>query len=120
MANAFSKLFTLPARFIFRHTGLRKAIQAQIKGMRLRVVPLVARYNSRNGVLAVDICNRNGMGAKLEWCLEILAYCDAHGMLPQFRFSYPDSRPNEDYFGPYFSLRREAKSAKFTRIHRPE
>jgi len=115
--NAFLKLLKLPVKLILRQPGLRKRVRKQVKAMRLRLMPLVARYNSRNGVLAVDICKDTGMGAKLEWCLEILAYCDAHKLRPQVRFSYLDSGPDEDYFGPYFSLRPQVSPARFTRIH---
>jgi hypothetical protein len=62
----------------------------------------LARFHSRHGVLAVELRSTVGLGAKLEWCLEIMAHCDDHGLLPQFRFSYPNSRPSVDYFGSLF------------------
>jgi hypothetical protein len=34
-----------------------------------------------------------------------MAYCDDHGLLPRFRFSYPDARSPEDHFGSLFSIR---------------
>jgi hypothetical protein len=34
-----------------------------------------------------------------------MAYCDDHGLLPRFRFSYPDARIPEDHFGSLFNIR---------------
>jgi len=64
-----------------------------------------ARHNARDGVLGVEIRSTVGLGAKLEWCLEIMAYCDDHGLQPRFRFSYPDAPVPADYFGSLFSIR---------------
>jgi len=76
-----------------------------------------ARYNSRNGVLAIHIRSTVGLGAKLEWCLEIIAHCNDHGLLPRFRFSYPDSQEPVDYFGSLFSIRNSQESpARFVTI----
>jgi hypothetical protein len=36
--------------------------------------------------------------------LEIIAFCEENNMHPQFRFSYPDSAPDEDYFGCFFAI----------------
>jgi hypothetical protein len=69
------------------------------------LVSRLARYHSRSGVFAVEIRSSVGLGAKLEWCLEIMAYCDEHGLIPEFRFSYPDAREPVDYFGRLFSIR---------------
>jgi len=80
---------------------------------------LVAKYNSRNGVFAVDIRSNVGLGAKLEWCLEILAYCDENGLVPHFKFSYPNSANSEDYFGKFFGIKgviEQAESAGFIKI----
>src|SRR6266511_503208 len=83
------------------------------------LISLVAKYNSRHGVFAVEIRSSVGLGAKLEWCLEILAYCDDNGLVPQFKFSYPNSGKSEDYFGKFFKLKEiidENKPVKFTTI----
>jgi hypothetical protein len=66
---------------------------------------LLARYNARHGVLAVEIRSTVGLGAKLEWCLEIMAYCNDHDLLPRFRFSFPDAEQEMDYFGSLFRIR---------------
>lgn len=81
------------------------------------LVSLLARYNSRNGVLAVEIRSSVGLGAKLEWCLEIMAYCNDNGLLPQFRFSYPDAQQPMDYFGSLFRIRdSQERRARFVKI----
>src|SRR6266545_4899857 len=83
------------------------------------LISLVAKYNSRNGVFAVEIRSTVGLGARLAWCLEILAYCDENGLIPQFKFSYPNSEKSEDYFGQFFSLKEiidEDKPTRFTTI----
>src|SRR6266542_4201895 len=48
------------------------------------LISLVAKYNSRNGVFAVEIRSTVGLGARLEWCLEILAYSVENGKSPIF------------------------------------
>ena len=83
------------------------------------LISLIAKHNSRNGVFAVEIRSCVGLGAKLEWCLEILAYCHEHGLVPQFKFSYPDSKKPEDYFGRFFILKATGdpgKTVRFTTI----
>ena len=74
-------------------------------GAKRTLVSVLARYHSRNGVLGVEIRSSVGLGAKLEWCLEIMAYCDEKGLRPQFRFSYPDTRQQADHFGRLFRMR---------------
>ena len=80
--------------------------------LRHLLVSLVIRYNSRNGVFAVEIKNSNGLGAKLEWCLEIMAYCDENGLTPLFKFSYPNSEKSEDYFGRFFRIKNTINKYK--------
>lgn len=81
------------------------------------LVSLLARYNTRSGVLGVEIRSTVGLGAKLEWCLEIMAYCNDKGLLPQFRFSYPGAPQSADHFGPLFSIRgSQARQARFVTI----
>jgi hypothetical protein len=63
------------------------------------------RFRALRGVLPIEIRSTVGLGAKLEWCLEIMAYCEENGLLPQFKFSYPTSSSSEDYFGPFFQIR---------------
>jgi hypothetical protein len=84
------------------------------------LISLLTKFNSRNGVFAVEIKSSVGLGAKLEWCLEILAYCHEHGLIPQFKFSYPNSAKSEDYFGKFFKLKEiivEDKTVRFTTIN---
>ena len=58
--------------------------------------------NIKNGVMAVEIRNTIGIGARLAWVLEILAFCDEKNLSPQFRFTYPNS--NKDYFKRFFRI----------------
>jgi hypothetical protein len=88
-----------------------------IMTLKRALVSSLARYNARQGVLAVDVRSTVGLGAKLEWCLEIMAYCNDTGLVPRFRFSYPDSRQRVDYFGSFFNIRdSEERPAKFVTI----
>jgi hypothetical protein len=81
------------------------------------LVSLRARQIARSGVLGVEIRSTVGLGARLEWCLEIMAYCDERGIEPRFRFSYPDARPPRDHFEPLFRVRgTEGRRARFVRI----
>jgi hypothetical protein len=83
------------------------------------LISLFAKYNSRNGVFAVEIRSTVGLGARLAWCLEILAYCDENGLIPQFKFSYPNSAKSEDYFGRFFGIKGvldKGKSPTFIKI----
>lgn len=81
---------------------------------------LMARHHARYGVLAVEIKSPVGLGAKLEWCLEIMAYCNEHDLLPYFKFAYPDSDGSEDHFSTLFttksSLHRPVKFIQITSI----
>src|SRR5262249_41848754 len=70
------------------------------------------KYNSRNGIFAVEIKSCVGLGARLEWCLEIMAYCHENGLNPQFKFSYPATNNCEDYFGRFFEIRRTVDKGK--------
>jgi hypothetical protein len=80
-------------------------------------ISLIVRYNSRKGMLAIDIRSTVGLGAKLEWSLEIMAYCDENGLIPQFKFSYPNSAKSEDYFGRFFRIKdMKDKPSRFVKI----
>jgi len=71
---------------------------------RKSAVSRMARAQSRKGILAVDIKNHLGIGARLIWCLEILLYSMENNIQPFFRFSYKDSRKDEDYFSAFFQM----------------
>ena len=60
-----------------------------------------------NGYVAVDFCNEVGIGARLVWCLNVLAYCDTNNLDADFRFSFPGAR-DTDFFAPFFRIRSEA------------
>lgn len=81
---------------------------------------LLISYNARNGIFAVEIRSTVGLGAKLEWCLEIMAYCNERGLIPQFKFSYPNSAQADDYFSSFFRiknpLRKKVRYAQISSI----
>ncbi len=72
------------------------------------------------GYVAVDFCNEVGIGARLVWCLNVLAYCEDHHLDADFRFSFPAS-PGTDFFSPFFSvspIRRSNARRRFVRAVR--
>jgi hypothetical protein len=90
------------------------SIKSKIK---LSFISLMVRYNTGNGILPVEIRSTVGLGAKLEWCLEILAYSNEHNLIPQFKFSYPNSGKFEDYFSRFFSLKCiQERPVRFVKI----
>jgi hypothetical protein len=81
------------------------------------LISLRARHIARSGRLGVEIRSTVGLGARLGWCLEIMAYCDERGLEPRFRFSYPEGRPARDHFEPLFRIRgADDRPARFVRI----
>lgn len=87
-------------------------------GIRKMLLPRLVRFRQRNGVLAVDIRNDYGIGAKISWCIEIFKYCEVKGLIPRIRFSYPGS--SKDYFSDYFSLKispADSQKTAFTTFH---
>jgi hypothetical protein len=83
---------------------IRLSDRVQLGLKRLRI-STVLTYHSRRGVFPIEIRSTVGLGAKLEWCLEIMAYCDENSLLPQFKFSYPTSASSDDYFSSFFKIR---------------
>lgn len=66
---------------------------------------IVAEIVKKKGTLPVEIRSYHGVGAKLEWALEIMAFCEENQLTPQFRFTYPNSDPEVNYFDSFFELR---------------
>lgn len=62
-----------------------------------------------NGYVAVDFCNEVGIGARLVWCLNVLAYCDTNKSEADFRFSFPRAQ-DTDFFAPFFFIRNPNRS----------
>ncbi len=60
------KLKRLSLRISFLVKNLNKKI---VKGTRSILIPLIINKRQKGGILAVDLCNRQGLGAKLEWSL---------------------------------------------------
>ena len=80
----------------------------------------IAAINMRCGIMAVDIKSHLEIGAKLEWVLEILAFCEEKKLTPQFKFTYPDSDKNENYFESFFEIKNKCyqnDSVEFITIH---
>lgn len=69
--------------------------------------------------MAVEIHNTVGIGARLEWVLEILAFCDENQLAPLFKFTYPGS--DKDYFKSFFAIKGNPTttpdSIKFIKIY---
>jgi hypothetical protein len=86
-------------------------------GLKRLLNSLLLKYYSRQGVFPIEIRSTVGLGARLTWCLEIMAYCDENGLLPQFRFSYANSEESGDYFGRCFRIKgAQAAPARFVTI----
>lgn len=68
----------------------------------------IVQFNMQQGVMAVEIRNSIGIGARLEWVLELLAFCDEHNLSPRFRFTYSGS--DTDYFAPFFKINKSEES----------
>ena len=65
---------------------------------------------TQQDVIALDIHSNHGIGAKLIWVLEILAYSDEKKLLPRFRFSYPNDINGVDYFNAFFGIKGAANN----------
>lgn len=76
--------------------------------LRIARVRAVAAANERKGVFCVDLRTDNGLGARLQSTLEILAYCDEHGLAPAIRFSSLKDNSGIDYLPPLLSIRGSA------------
>lgn len=68
----------------------------------------IMQRNLRDGILAVDIASNNGLGARLQSCLEIFAYCEEYGLIPHIKFTYRRDVARTDYFSPFFYVRQVA------------
>ncbi len=100
--------------YFFVHRSLHKTKFA----FRKMLLPRLVDYRKRKGILAVDIRNDYGIGAKICWCLEIFKYCEEKELTPLIRFSYTDD--HEDYFSNFFLLNIPGsanKKIKFTPFH---
>ena len=89
----FRLLFISVDKFI---TKIRSTIRAYF-------MPLIIRKRVKNGVLALDIRNNNGLGSKLTWVLLLLAYCEERNLRLSVRFSYP--KIHQDFFHRFFQLK---------------
>lgn len=76
----------------------------------------IDNFRVKNDVLAVDISSIHGIGAKLVWVLEILAYCEENNLRPRFKFSYPGSTNDENYFDMFFEIKNSPRTNDFMKI----
>lgn len=76
----------------------------------------IAKFRVKDDVLAVEISSIHGIGAKLVWVLEILAYCEENNLKPRFKFSYPYSNNDENYFDTFFEIKNTANHNDFIKI----
>lgn len=79
----------------------------------------IAEKNIQRGIMAVEIRSHHGLGAKLEWVLEILAFCEEKKLTPQFKFTYPGSNDDENYFKSFFEINKssyQSNSVEFVTI----
>ena len=81
----------------------------------------IIQENLDHSILAVDICNHHGIGAKLVWALEIMLHCHLNNLEPRFRFTYP--RNGVEHFQPFFSIKldgRKSRSLRYARVRNVE
>ncbi len=72
------------------------------------VIPVIIRNRAKTGILGIDIRNNHGIGSKLTWVLELLAFCEEKNLQLKVRFSYP--KVHNDYFNLYFQLKNNFRS----------
>lgn len=65
----------------------------------------IIKHNLNEGIFAIEIYSYMGIGANLVWALEIMAYCDEKGLIPQFKFTNPGAKKKENNFENYFEIR---------------
>jgi hypothetical protein len=88
-----------------------KSSQYKIK-VRVFIISLKFKFVARKGIFPIEFKSHHGIGAKLVWCLEILLYCKKNNLVPYFKFSYIDSKPEEDFFSAFFQTNYSIPSAK--------
>lgn len=80
-------------------------------------IPYLVKKRSKNGIMAIDVNTRHGLGSKLTWSLEIMLHCEENNKKPYFKYSYPDVLHNEDFFSPIFIEKdRINKKIEYTEI----
>ncbi|MBT8133990.1 MAG: hypothetical protein KJO03_05735 [Gammaproteobacteria bacterium] len=76
----------------------------------------LVKLKIKRGTFAVDINSIHGIGAKLIWVLEILAYCEEKNLRPRFKFSYPDTEDYKNYFDMFFEINDSSGHNDFIKI----
>lgn len=88
--------------------------------LRVCRIRAIVQQNLPDGIFAVDVASNNGLGAKLQNCLEIFAFCDDHGLIPRIRFTHRNDSSQTDYFDRFFFVRpakEVARTPVFPRIY---
>lgn len=102
------KAIAILRRQYHRINNLRHKLQYSLLRFKNK---LIIRKNLKNNFFAIEINNNMGMGAKLVWVLEILAFCDEKNLNPIFKFTHPEDKQKEDTFGYYFEIRNQSKKS---------
>lgn len=108
--NIKKQPFYITLRRIYRKTH-NKIDKVYFSFQRLKNKKII-KENLKENIFAVDIISQMGIGANLVWALEIMAYCNEMGLTPQIKFTHPDCKTKEDYFGKYFEINSPSLSAK--------
>jgi hypothetical protein len=101
-------------------TSLLGPAKRLVRFARILRIRSIVRHNMRGGILAVDVASNNGLGARLQNCLEIFAICEEHDLQPHIRFTHRDDSSHTDYFAPFFFIRSDTEGSAtvlFPRIH---
>lgn len=103
-------------------TSLKKLVDHKFSPykikVRLFIISLKFKSLSRKGIFPIEFKSHHGIGAKLVWCLEILLYCKKNNLVPYFKFSYIDSKPEDDFFSAFFKTNygNQGSKIKFVQV----
>lgn len=88
--------------FFFTNTWTDMVLSSRKKSL-----PLLVKRRSKNGIYAIDLdSDWLGLGARIVKTLEILLYCEEHGLTPAIRYGYLEkTKERPDYFGELFQYK---------------
>ncbi len=106
-ARSFSMADTILKKHIKKNPFVRQKLYGLVSRTVYAYRPYLCRYQQkRNGdVFAVNIKSTAGFAANLEFCLEILLYCELHGMTPYLVLTgknYLSKERGDDWFAYFF------------------
>ena len=92
-----------------------------ISYFRFIYIPLLVKYRSRKGVLAINLdSDWLGLGARIVKTIELLMYAENNGLTLYLQFGYQKKKDTFDYFKDLFDVKINNKKAtneiKFTHI----